>query len=90
MPHGCAAVGSGPACRRFGGRGPCVGLRCMAAATACRTGGASAMAPEMRFINFGAGIADQRRAVRAAGHMPAAIDSAGVGVSEREMAGASC
>lgn len=52
---------------------------------------ASAMVPEMRFIKSDAEIVCQRKAARAAeAGMQAAIDSAGVGVSEREMAAEVC
>lgn len=52
---------------------------------------ASALVPEMRFIKSDAEIAYQRRAAHAAeAGMQAAIDSAGIGVSEREMAAEVC
>ena len=51
----------------------------------------SDLAPRMRLIKSPAEIAYQRRAARAAeAGMQAAIDSAGVGVSEREMAAEIC
>jgi Xaa-Pro dipeptidase len=51
----------------------------------------SDLAPQMRLIKSPAELAYQRRAARAAeAGMQAAIDSAGVGVSEREMAAEIC
>ncbi len=52
---------------------------------------ASGLVPEMRFIKSEAEIAYQRKAARAAeAGMQAAIDSAGIGTSEREMAAEVC
>ncbi len=52
---------------------------------------ASVLVPEMRFIKSDAEIAYQRKAAHAAeAGMQAAIDSAGIGVTEREMAAEVC